>query len=408
MTALAQDRTMLRELAAQVAEIAALPVQQETKALWQALNGLKPVRPMVSLDQVCWHEMNVDDELTLRCEDGFCRGLEWGLRETLYRWRHMRADMVVEPWVDVSKAVGHTGFGIGVEEKTSVLDPANSVVGHYYLDQMKTEADLDRITMPVISHDEAGTAAAEEKAREMLDGILGVHMQGPQPVFAPLDIIVCWHGVEALLFDMADRPEFVHAMIAKLTAAQLSSLDQMEAQGLLGDRQQTIHCTGAWTDELPYEHDGTSAKNLWTFGMSQIFSTVSPAMHEAFEAPALVPWFERFGLGYYGCCEPVDRKLAMIRKYPRVRKISMSPWVDVEFGASEIGGDFVFSRKPSPAFLARDWNPDAVAADLQETVDACARHGCPCELILKDISTVRYEPQRLWEWAETARRVVGA
>lgn len=404
----AADRALLRELAAQVAEIAALPVQQETKALWKALNGLKPVRPMVSLDQVCWHEMNVDDELTLQCEDGFCRSMEWGLRETLYRWRHMRADMVVEPWVDVYKAVRNTGFGIGANVKTAVLDPANSVVGQYYLDQVKTDADIERIQTPEISLDEAATAEAEAKAHEIFDGVLGVHMQGPQPVYAPLDIIVCWHGVEELLYDMADRPEFIHALIAKLTAAQIASLDQMEAQGLLGDRQQTIHCTGAWADELPYEHDGTSAKNLWTFGISQIFSTVSPAMHEEFEAPALIPWFERFGLGYYGCCEPVDRKLPMIRKYPRVRKISMSPWVDVEFGASEIRGDFVFSRKPSPAFLARDWNPDNVAADLQETVDACARHGCPCELILKDISTVRYEPQRLWEWAEVARRVVGA
>jgi len=39
-------------------------------------------------------------------------------------------------------------------------------------------------------------------------------------------------------------------------------------------------------------------------------------------------------------------------------------------------------------------------------VDTCARHGCPVELILKDISTVRYEPQRLWEWEDIARRVV--
>jgi hypothetical protein len=29
-------------------------------------------------------------------------------------------------------------------------------------------------------------------------------------------------------------------------------------------------------------------------------------------------------------------------------------------------------------------------------------------LILKDISTVRYEPQRLWKWAEIAMEVAGA
>ncbi|MFC1718297.1 hypothetical protein ACFL6S_31870 [Candidatus Poribacteria bacterium] len=58
-----------------MAEIAALPVQQETIALWKVLNGLKPVRGMVVIDQIAWHEMDVDEELTLQTEDGFCRGI---------------------------------------------------------------------------------------------------------------------------------------------------------------------------------------------------------------------------------------------------------------------------------------------------------------------------------------------
>jgi hypothetical protein len=85
----------------------------------------------------------------------------------------------------------------------------------------------------------------------------------------------------------------------------------------------------------------------------------------------------------------------------------MSPWVDVEKGAERIGRDFVFSRKPSPALLVGEtWEPSRVEADLRETLEACARHGCPVELILKDISTVCYQPQRLWEWAHIAKRVV--
>jgi hypothetical protein len=85
----------------------------------------------------------------------------------------------------------------------------------------------------------------------------------------------------------------------------------------------------------------------------------------------------------------------------------MSPWVDVEKGAERIGRDFVFSRKPSPAFLAGDtWEPDAVKRDLEDTLERCKRHGCPVEFILKDISTVRYQPQRLWEWVDVAMRVV--
>jgi hypothetical protein len=187
-------------------------------------------------------------------------------------------------------------------------------------------------------------------------------------------------------------------------------LDQLEAQGLLGTQQPTIHCTGARTDELPpagADPKRARAKDLWTYGMSQIFSTVSPAMHEEFELPYLGPWFERFGLVYYGCCEPLDNKVAMIRKLPNVRKVSMSPWVDQERGAERLGGDFVFSRKPSPALVAvDDWNPKAVERELRETLAVCRKHNCPVELILKDVSTVRYQPQRLWEWNDIAARLV--
>jgi hypothetical protein len=34
-----------------------------------------------------------------------------------------------------------------------------------------------------------------------------------------------------------------------------------------------------------------------------------------------------------------------------------------------------------------------------------AARGCHVELIMKDISTVRYHPRRLWEWARIAMEV---
>jgi len=406
-----KDRQILRELATQVAEIAALPVQQETISLWKALNGLKPVRPMVMIDQVCWHEMDVNGELTLRTEDEFCRGIETTLRRTLYQWRHMRADMVVEPVVEIPKVIRGEGFGLRIVEEAAVLDPRNDIYGHAYIDQLQTEDDLKKITEPKISLDERATAESEEKARAIFHGILEVRMQGRFPTFSPWDIIVQWRSPEHMILDLADRPEFMHQIVARLTEASLSQLDQYEALGLLGVGQRTIHCTGAYTDELPapgFDPACPRAKDLWTYGMAQIFSTVSPAMHKEFWLDYATKWFSRFGLGYYGCCEPLHEKIHIIRNVPNIRKISMSPWADVEKGAERIGGDFVFSRKPSPALLAGDsWDPHRVERDLRETVDACARHGCPVELILKDISTVGYQPQRLWEWAEVAGRVVG-
>ena len=111
-----KDKIILRELAKKVAEIAALPVQEETRKLWKALNGLKPIHPMVLIDQVPWHEMDVDGELTLQCEDEFCRDLEASLRRTLYAWKHMRVDMVVEPYIEIPKVIRGADLGMNVVE----------------------------------------------------------------------------------------------------------------------------------------------------------------------------------------------------------------------------------------------------------------------------------------------------
>ena len=405
-----KDRDILRELAGQIAEIAALPAQQETIALWKALNRLKSVRPMVMIDQIPWHEMDVNGELSLQTEDDFCRGIETRLRRTLYSWRHMRADMVIEPVIDIPKVIRDTGFGVSTIERTAVSDPKSGVVGHCYIAQIKTEEDIENIRMPEVVLDEKVTTRAEETAHELFDGIINVRMQGRLPAFAPWDIIVQWCGVEDIIMALVDRPEFVHSIVSRLTDAHLAMLDQLEEKALLGFGQGTIHCSGAYTDELPasgFDPMRPRARDLWTSGMAQIFSTVSPAMHQEFELDYAASWYSRFGLVYYGCCEPLDGKIDIIKNIPHVRKISMSPWVDVDRGAERIGRDFVFSRKPSPAFLAPDtWQPDIVEEDLRDTLERCTSHGCAVEFILKDISTVRYQPQRLWEWADIAMRLV--
>lgn len=404
------ERTILRKLAARVAEIAELPVQEETRALWKRLNGLDQQRPMVSIDQIPWQEINVEDELTLQTTDGFARLLEWRLRETIYRWKHMRADMVVEKYIDVPKAITDTGYGIRTDEEAASYDPNNPVKGHRYFDQLATEEDLEKIKTPQISHDAKLSAEREAEAKEIFDGMLGVRMTGMTLAFKPWDLLVQWHGVENSIIDLIDRPGFTHKMLRRFTDATMNMLDQIEEQGLLAYDIPTIHCAGAYTDELPsanFDSEKPTAADTWTMGMAQIFSTVSPAMHDEFEIEYSIPWYDRFGLGYYGCCEPLHEKIDIIRRLPRVRKISISPWADVQVAAERMNSDYVISRKPSPAFLATEsFDGEAVRRDLQETYDAAKKEGCGVEFILKDISTVKYNPERLWEWEDIARSVV--
>ena len=404
-----KDVAIVRDLADRVAGIAALPVQEEKRRLWRRLNALRPERPMVMIDQVCWNEMNVDEELTLRCADPECRGWEERLRLLLYQWKHFPVDRVVEPFVRVSKAVHNTGFGVTVRQEIAVTDPTNAVVGHRFVNQFRAEEDLAKIQTPRISHDAAETARRLAVAEELFDGLLEVRPWGVDPYLSLWDPISTWMGVEAALYALIDTPEFMHRLLARVTDGYMTLLDQLEQQGLLCGPQSLIHCTGAYTEELPapgYDPDRPRTKDIWMFGLAQMLSTVSPAMFREFEVEYASRICARFGLVYYGCCDPLDRKMTEVRMIPNVRKVSMSPWVDQDRGAAAIGRDFVYSRKPSPALLAGDrFDPDRVREDLQATRSVCRQHGCPLEYILKDISTVRYQPQRLSEWARIAMEV---
>ena len=406
------DLKTIRELATRVAQIAALPVQEEKRALWRKLNARKPARPMVMIDQVCWNEMNAGGELTLRCTDAECRGYEERLRRTLFQWQHFPVDMVVEPFICVPMAIHNTGFGLQVKEEIAVSDPENAVVGHKFENQFQTESDLEKIRPPQVSHDPAETGRRLAVAHELFDGLLEIRPWGADPYLSVWDPISMWMGVENALYALVDQPGLMHRMAARLTDGYLSMLDQLESQGLLSGPQSLIHCTGAYTDELPppgYNPQQPRTQDRWMFGLAQMFSSVSPDMFNEFEVAYASRICARFGLVYYGCCDPLDGKMAEVRRIPNVRKISMSTWVNEERGAREIGGDYVYSRKPNPALVATDhFHADRIRADLETTRRVCDQHGCPLEYILKDISTVRYEPQRLTEWARIAMQTAGA
>ena len=406
-----QDVSTIRALAARVGEIAKLPMQEEKRTLWRRMNARRPLRPMVMMDQVCWNEIEDCDDLALRCTDPECRAHEEYLRRTLYQWDHFRVDMVVEPFVRVPMAIHNTGFGVEVREETVATASVGGILGHKFFNQFENDDDLEKVQTPRISHDFDTTLRRIEEAHELFDGLLEVRPWGVDPYLSLWDPISSWMGVQEALYALIERPEFMHRLVGRMTDGYLSMLDQLEEQGLLCGEQSLIHCTGAYTDELPapgYDPAKPRTKDLWMFGLAQMFSTVSPQMFKEFEVDYASRICARFGLVYYGCCDPLDGKMNEVRMIPNVRKVSMSPWVNEDRGAAEIGGDYVYSRKPNPAQLAHSaFDPEEVRAHITATVRVCEKHGCPLEIILKDISTVRYQPERLDAWARVAMEVVG-
>ncbi len=405
----AADTDTLRRLASEVAEIAALPIQKENARLWCKLNDLESERPLVWINEICWHEMNVDDELTLTTEHPWARDQERDLRRTLYQWRHLPGDMVVSDYLACPLAIHSTDFGIIEDVDVVRTDAQSDIVSRHFKIQIRDFDDLEKIKMPKIAHDAAATELRYQAMCRVYEGIMPVRKMGQTHIwFTPWDYLIRWWGIQEAMLDMIERPELVHAGVERMVDAWMIELDQFAAQNLLAlDCDNTRIGSGGYgyVSALPgedFDPKHVKPHNMWGCSNAQIFSEVSPRMHWEFAIEHDLRWLSRFGLTYYGCCEPLDRKTDLLRRIPNLRKISVSPWCDTERAIERIGADYVMSRKPSPAILAEDvWHPERARQDIRCFLEKTGK-GCHVELIMKDISTLRHQPQRLWDWAAIA------
>ncbi len=397
-----KDKTILRSLAKRCAEIAALPVQEEKAELWRRLNRLERVRPMVLLHNGTWHETG--DQIKLETEDGFARGQEWHLRSALYHWEHMRDDQVYEAKIHSPIVVSSTGMGISVD----ATRPNHEFGAAKYNSVIDDDADANIIPMPTVTVDWEATEQHYQRLCEIYDGILTVEKRGVAGHwFSIMDQFIQWRGLHNTFADMIDRPEWIHSWMERMTQWYLSLIDQYENLNVLSlnNGNNGVGSGGiGFTDELPQcDFDGTHVRTIdqWGHATTQIFSEVSPAMHDEFALTYEKQFLSRFGLVNYGCCEPLDKKLDIVKTIPCLRRVSMSPWVDATRGAEGLGSDYIFSYKPNPAIIGmEEWDVSFAREHLRDVLEKT--RGCVIEVIMKDLHTCRREPWRMWEWVGMA------
>ena len=401
------ERNVVRDLARRYAEAAFSDEAKRNAANWGRLNALDSgARPPIILDQLPWHEFEGEKELRCRCESPFYRGIESYFRAELFRVRHFGADLVPAPYYPCEKVCSDTGCGISTvtQDETGHEDAQT----HLYEDQLPDEASIGRLRTPVITALPEQTARNRLALEEVLGDILEVRPTGRMIWAALWDRITFWKGAESVLYALIDEPVFVRRLMARMVEIEMSVIDQLEAQNLLAAGPGTkCHCIETYVDEDRWraiDQAHIRASDCWVSGAAQIFSEVSPAMHDEYEIEFMKPLYDRFGWVNYGCCEPLDRKIDIIRKLKTVRAISASPWTNVERQAEAMGKDYVMLRKPNPAFVASGYpDREAVAREIRQTLRACRHSGTPVAFVLKDITTVKGRVDCLTEWVEIAQ-----
>ena len=407
MNIASKDVQILRELAEKYMSYAALPVQDVKRKMWIAHNARNSVKPMVLIDQMPWNELDVDGSLVCQVGDPYFRGVEYNLRCLIYKWEHLPVDMVLNPYIVLPRIYSDTGFGLSISAERINRDKTSDVFAYRFVNQFENPEDIEKIKDPVINVDLVREKEIFDCAAEIFDGIAPIKPGGVILHLGLWDFITQCMGIDVCYIEMVERPEMMHAIMERLTDVTIKRIERFNKLGLYDINSNLCHCSHTFSTELPSascDPAHPTTKDGWAFGLAQLMSSVSPAMTEEFEVPYMQRLFPYFGAIYYGCCEMLDDRLDILAKMPNIRKISCSPWSNREHFAETLPKKYIMSNKPNPALLAGDtFDEEAVRADLRRTIRAAKQNGVCLEMILKDISTVRYDPKRLWRWAEIAR-----
>ena len=398
-----KDKQIVRELAKRYMELATSDRQKKANQRMRDTNDLKIVRPPVLMDEIPWYQMDIDGELTCQCEDQGARNVETFFRRTLYRYKHFRADVLCEPFFRVRMAYDSTGIGVKRQEEILATESGNNIVSHSFEDVLEDEESVNLIQIPTFTARPDKDAKAMDFYTDLLGDSMPVELRGVGVRYHNAwDDIVFLRGMEPVLYDLFDRPEHLHAIRQRFLDVFIAESDFIEANMKVDPTSPNLHCTPAYVSGLA--DDGLKA--TWLRTNAQPFSDVSPEMHKEFDIDYTVQVADRFGYTYYGCCEPLDRKLDVIRAIPNLRKIGVSPWAKEEVMAEQMGGSYVYSRKPNPANVATKTDPEVIRKEIETSVKLCQKYGCPAEFILKDISTVSHRPENLIVWAQVASEVL--
>jgi len=395
------DKVVLRELALKVAEYASCSIEKEKREHWRKHNDLEPTRPLVFCDpENGWNEIITEDQL--QCKGRLARRWEVVLRKEIFWAELMRDDKVIEPFFEIGYT--HSEEDWGVYEKQIGGTDGGSYVWEAAL---KDEKDIDKLHAPVFDIDHETTRETLELAGETFGDILTVRLRGLWWWSLGLTLnLSLLRGLEQIMLDMIDRPALIHRLMGILGDGALQKLEFLEANNLLSlNTDQYVGSGGfGYTSELfGSDHEGpVKTRDMWGFCESQETVGISPDMFAEFVFPYQLPLLERFGLNCYGCCEPLDARWHIIKKAPNLRRVSVSPWADLEKMAELLEDNYVFSMKPSPADLAEPTiDEESIRKKLRKSLEIT--RGCRVEIIMKDNHTIGNNPQNVIRWVQIAK-----
>lgn len=354
-----RDRDRVRALAGEYAEIVNGEEMDARRERWRRSNRLlERTVPFQIEDNGSFF---ADLTPPAQCEGEFERSCEAHLLRAITNYRLIDDDRVFPRYFPVNWAISrsavclelrvrhvpdHTGRELGYETNKPLADLANS---------------LHKLRPTDFSVDREATQRRREAAESIFGDILPVEVMDVRASWAGVGLAqnaVRLMGMDNFYMAMLDQPHNVHRFFEFLAADAGRFVDWLEEEGLVACNSHELDCGSGscvYSDELPRRRIAPGEKltlaDTWGFIEAQEAVGISPDMYAQFIHPYQRRVGDRFGLINYGCCEPVHHFWPTLRQFHNLRKVTVSPWCDVESICASAGGSVVLSRKPHPLAL---------------------------------------------------------
>jgi len=407
----------LRELARELVELTLAQENDRKRKKWANHNDLlersSPLLWVCPDDDGGWMELLPKE--SLECEDDELRDIENKIKKYLYQGKYLKDNFVFESRIYIPYPGTYTGYLYGNTPQkqawgVSIVKPHIGDKAYHLDNFLKTPEDYEAL----LSHDvdfipdELERKRIQDKLEEALGGILEIEFQLPYSVLVQSHLIELVHlrGLENLLYDVYDEPELLQAVLGHMGESKARLLKKLEAQKLLFDNRINIY-TGSgslgYTNNAWKKPEDVLLTDMWGFADAQEFSCVSPQMFEEFAILNQKIGLNLFGRGCYGCCEALDKKYDAIYKHiTNIRKLSVSPWANIDEAVEKIGQRAIFSWKPNPIEICTGFDEVELEKQLKEV--AQKTKDCYMEIILKDIRTCRHTNEHLVKFIHIAKK----
>ena len=399
----------VRSLAERVYEIANSDEMNRRRNLWSDHNSLILTPPPIYIRAYAASEI---PDLKPICTDGNLRRLEYHFKDILYNYS-LNDDSIFEPWYEVRAAVitpagGLWGF------PTPVTRPDTARGSFIYNPPIVNEEDVEKFVKPSHRIDEKQTAEAFGRISEVIGDIMPVVVdRSPAYTYWNADIstnLGYIRGVEGMMWDMIDRPEWLHKIVSFMSEGVADVQNTAEAAGdftLYTQHNQAM----SYSRELPWPSADTTPvdrSKLQTFCASQETATVSPEMWEEFILNYQKPTYSKYGLLSYGCCEDMTYKFPILkREMKNLRRVAVSAWANLRLCSEQLGSEYVLSWRPSPTdMVATRFDEELTKKQTREMFKLARENKNHIDITLKDVETVSGKLDSVKNFVKAVREVI--